>query len=135
MENVAKEEIRSFFDSLVDGELNLIRLNPEQVENAAYVNSERDGDGNIIGISGVCLQRFIPLPYLFVLVRRPFWNNGIGSRLVKKSIKFAISKYHMLFLSTLDDEEHKNAIRMYKKCGFVHFYTPDKHYWMVTVRQ
>jgi RimJ/RimL family protein N-acetyltransferase len=134
MIGIKNNEIRPYFESLVDGERNLINLNPEDVERAAYVIASRDLLGNINGIAGICIQRYIPFPFLFVLIKKSSWNNGIVTKLVKETVIYAINKYHFLTLSTLRDDYHSNAIHIYKKCGFVHIPTPDRHYWMINVR-
>jgi RimJ/RimL family protein N-acetyltransferase len=128
--NLNLDDISPFFESLAHGEKELVKVSADNVKKSRYVVADKD-NGDIVGIAGIFIMRYLPLPNLFMVVKRDHWNKGIGFKLLRNVINYASNHYGYLFLSTLNDAGHQNAIHLYRKCGFIHFPMIGQHYWMI----
>jgi ribosomal protein S18 acetylase RimI-like enzyme len=73
-------------------------------------------DDKVLGFSGIVKKKF--LPQFFIVVSKSYQGMGLGTSLTDAAIKFSLSSYGFIYLSTYQDGKYDNAIKIYEKLGF-----------------
>lgn len=131
------EDAEGMLDFLktVAGETEFILRYPEEVtltieQEIQYILSKNEAEGNLIilafvdgELAGNCHLGFVPMRKvrhrgtIGVSVKRKFWNQGIGTVLIRELILFAKAS-GILQLELEVVEGNERAIALYKKMGF-----------------
>lgn len=103
--------------------LKRVHDNKTSVHFVACKNGEIIGDGSLSGFP----RRMCHRAELGLTVKRNYWNQGIGSMLLKNLIKYA--KTNGIEIVNLEvRSDNLNAIHLYEKFGFKHIGTSPAYF-------
>ncbi|MSS63763.1 GNAT family N-acetyltransferase [Lachnospiraceae bacterium WCA-693-APC-MOT-I] len=92
------------------------RNDKDRILIAAFIENELVGTVEVTAVANCFKLRH--RGELGIVVKKEFWNLGIGKNLLLEAIAYAKgSDYEQLELEVAEENEH--AIKLYEKCGFV----------------